>query len=148
MIQRLDHVNIVVSDLKKSCDFFALLGFTIGPKSKLSGSWISEVVALKNVDAEYVALNHPGSQVKIELIRYKSPSLKPTTDSGQANAIGLRHIAFAVDDIESVVDSLILAGVKFYSEIKTYPATGKKLVYFKGPDNILLELAEYPEDHV
>lgn len=148
MIKRLDHVNIVVSDLEKSCNFFALLGFTAEPKSKLSGTWISEVVGLKNVDAEYAALTHPGSQVKIELIHYTSPPLKKTADSSQANASGLRHLAFAVADIESVVNKLTLAGIKFYSEIKMYPATGKKLVYFNGPDDIILELAEYPMDHV
>ena len=148
MIMRLDHVNIVVNDLKKSCEFFALLGFTADPKSKLSGPWISEVVGLKNVDAEYAALTHPGSHVKIELIHYTSPPLIQTSDTSKSNAIGLRHLAFAVADIASVVDKLILAGIKFYSDIRTYPATGKKLIYFKGPDGIILELAEYPVDHM
>ena len=34
-------------------------------------------------------------------------------------------------------------GIEMLSEIQTYPVTGKKLVYFLGPDNILLELTEY-----
>ena len=143
MIQRLDHVNIVVSDLTKAGDFFSLLGFSVSPRSKLSGSWISDVVGLKNVDAEYVALTHPGPKVKIELIQYHSPLSQIPSASSQANQIGIRHLAFAVEDIEAVVGTLKTNGIKFFSEIRTYPATKKKLIYFQGPDGILLELAEY-----
>ncbi|SDP66355.1 VOC family protein [Desulforhopalus singaporensis] len=144
MITRPDHVNIVVSDLKQSCDFFSLLGFTKGPGGRLSGVWISEVVGLENVDADYVELTHPGSRMRIELICYRSPVSGKSPDIGKANRIGIRHIAFAVDNIEATVEKLAAAGVRFDSGIQLYPATGKKLVYFKGPDNILLELAEYP----
>lgn len=138
MIQRLDHVNIVVSDLDKASEFFSLLGFKAGAKSPLSGTWISEIVGLENVDAEYIVLSHPGSKVNIELIHYNFPNSTKSADISKANQIGIRHLAFAVVDIEEQVDKLLAAGIKFMSEVKTYPATGKKLVYFKGPDDILL----------
>jgi len=144
MIQRIDHINIVVSDLEKAQDFFKLLGFISGPKAELSGKWISEIVGLENVKAEYLALSHPDSSVSIELISYYSPHSLPSPDADKAHKIGFRHLAFAVNDIESIVGRLRHEGVDFISEVKTYPATGKKLVYFKGPDNILLEFAEYP----
>lgn len=145
MIKRLDHVNIVVSDLEKAKDFFALLGFADEPVAKLSGKWISEVVGLEDIEAEYIALVHSGSSVKVELIHYLNPQSHATTEVNLANMIGIRHLAFAVDEIETVVDKLQAEGVKFLSDIKTYPATGKKIVYFKGPDNIILELAQYAE---
>ena len=34
-------------------------------------------------------------------------------------------------------------GIEFISSIQTYAKTGKRLVYFHGPDGILLELAQY-----
>jgi hypothetical protein len=37
-------------------------------------------------------------------------------------------------------------GIDFWGEVQTYPETGKKLVYFNGPDGIILELAEYPPE--
>lgn len=59
------------------------------------------------------------------------------------NRIGIRHIAFAVDDIEALVSRLNDEGVSFFSEVRTYPATGKKLVYCRGPEGIILEFAQY-----
>ena len=143
MIQRIDHINIVVSDLEKAKDFFELLGFTSETKAELSGKWISEIVGLENVEAEYLALSHPDSRVNIELIHYLSPTSLQSPDIDRAHKIRFRHLAFAVTDIESIVEKLKHEGVNFLSDVKMYPATGKKLVYFKGPDNILLEFAEY-----
>jgi catechol 2,3-dioxygenase-like lactoylglutathione lyase family enzyme len=143
MIKKMDHINIVVSNLKKAKDFFVLLGFRADPEKELSGKWISEVVGLEEVEAEYIALTHPGSTVTIELIHYTSPQPKYSPKEKRPNTIGLRHLAFAVDNIESTVTKLQAAGIQFMSEVKTYPATGKKIVYFTGPDDIILELAEY-----
>lgn len=143
MIKRIDHINIVVSDLKKAETFFVLLGFEAEPKAELSGKWISEVVGLEEVEAQYIALSHPGSAVKIELIHYISPRSEYTPEGNRPNIVGLRHLAFAVDNIESVVIKLQAEGIAFMSAVKTYPATGKKIIYLTGPDDIILELAEY-----
>ncbi len=59
--------------------------------------------------------------------------------------MGFRHLVFEVDDIHAEVRHLKKAGINFLREVKTYEATGKQLIYFYGPDKILLELAQYPE---
>jgi catechol 2,3-dioxygenase-like lactoylglutathione lyase family enzyme len=64
---------------------------------------------------------------------------------GLANQIGLRHIAFAVDDIKEEVSRIRKKGVRFQSEVKTWERSGKQLVYFFGPDGILLEMAQYQD---
>ena len=79
------------------------------------------------------------------LIEYKSPKSERDPRLGKSNQIGLRHLAFAVDDIETEVRRLTEAGIEFMSSVRTYEKSGKKLVYFHGPDGILLELAEYPK---
>ena len=59
------------------------------------------------------------------------------------NRIGLRHIAFEVENIDEVTEKLKSKGVEFLSPVQTHPQSGKRLVYFLGPDGILLELAQY-----
>lgn len=143
MLKRLDHINIVVSDISKAKEFFLNLGFTEGDSSELSGEWISAIVGLDEVDASYVSLHLPGSETAIELIEYRQPSSNRDPDMSKANQLGFRHIAFAVSDIEATVKKLRQMKVKLLSDIQTYEKTGKRLVYFYGPDGILLELAQY-----
>jgi catechol 2,3-dioxygenase-like lactoylglutathione lyase family enzyme len=145
MIKRLDHLNIVVSDLQRASAFFTLLGFRSSDPAALSGEWISSIVGLKDVQARYVILSHPGSDATIELLEYQNPSSERDADLDKANQIGYRHIAFEVDDIEMEVERLKKSGVKFISDVKVYEKTGKKLAYLYGPEGILLELAQYPK---
>lgn len=56
-----------------------------------------------------------------------------------------RHLAFRVKDIERTVSFLKDSGIKPLSPIQEYAKLSKKLVYFRGPEGILLELAQYPE---
>ncbi len=143
MIHGLDHINIVVSDLDRARRFFELFGFKTLDASALSGEWISRIVQLEDVAARYVRLELPGTACKVELIVYDHPVPEEEVHPGRANEIGLRHLAFAVEDIEQEVARLESAGVGFLSDIHVYEKLGKKLIYFYGPDGILLELAEY-----
>ncbi len=143
MIKKIDHINIVVSDLKKSTEFFIALGFLVKHQSQLSGEWVDLIVGLKNVEAEYVQLALPNTETRIELIHYTSPPSGKDPLMGRSNQLGFRHIAFEVSDIQATVESLKEMGVELLSPIQTYPKTGKRLVYLFGPDHILLELAQY-----
>ncbi len=145
MIRKLDHINIVVSDLEAAVRFFLLFGFESTEPAELSGEWISSIVGLPEVKARYTVLTHTGSITNIELIEYIHPPSGRSADLGVANQIGLRHIAFEVSDIEAEVARLQSRGIKFISGLKVYQRTGKKLAYFYGPDGILMELAETPE---
>jgi catechol 2,3-dioxygenase-like lactoylglutathione lyase family enzyme len=144
VIERIDHLNIVVSDLERTKEFFCLLGFKEGIRSELDAHFLEKVTGIRGARGRFVALHHPGSSVAIELLKFDANTL-PADDLGQADRIGFRHLAFAVADIEETVRRLIEAGVEFLSPIQTWEKTGKKLVYFRGPDDILLELAEYPK---
>ena len=143
MLKKINHVNIVVSNLDEAKAFFIQLGFEVGDESELSGEWISSIVGLPDVKARYVTLSLPGTETNLELIEYVSPPSEKDPNMDRANQIGFRHIAFEVDNIEDEVCRLKEKGIKFLSEIHTYPKTGKRLVYLWGPDSILLELAQY-----
>lgn len=144
MIKNIDHINIVVDNLEEAKAFFTRFGFWELDAAELSGQWISLIVGLENVEARYVALSLPGGATHIELIEYRAPASGRDPRIGMANQMGYRHLAFEVDDIQAEVERLARAGIACISAVQTYANTGKKLVYFHGPDGILLELAEYP----
>lgn len=145
MLKRIDHINIVVRDLNRAKDFFIALGFKVRDQSDLSGEWISSIVGLPGVQASYVALELPGAECALELIEYSNPVGVALDETGYPNTIGLRHLAFEVQDIEAVVAKLKALDARMVGDISVYPKTGKKLVYFYGPDQILLELAQYSQ---
>lgn len=146
MIRKIDHVNIVVTDLRSSVSFFEQLGFVRETGAFLEGEWISEVVGYPGVRAEYASLSIPGTETALELIQYDNPSTLAEENVSRPNALGFRHIAFAVRGIETIHHKLTSMNVRTLSDVKVFPKNGKKLFYFLGPDNILLELAEYADD--
>ena len=148
MLKAIDHINIVVSDLQAAEEFFFSLGFEEQMRSKLSGEKLSLVTGLPNIQAEYVALALPAAQTRIELIQYLHPQGNKDTFLSKANQLGLRHIAFIVENIEEEVKKLKEKGVTLESEIQVWEKTGKKLLYFYGPEGIILEYCEYPNNQI
>ncbi len=140
---KIDHINIVVTDLPAAKKFFLDLGFSIVHEGTLTGGWVDAVTQLKNVKAEYCALRLDAAQTNLELIQYDSPVDDSEEKISKANHHGLRHLAFEVENIEAVVAQLKKRNVTFFSEIQDYAPSKKKLCYFYGPEGIILELAEY-----
>ncbi|MBT8355636.1 MAG: VOC family protein, partial [Desulfofustis sp.] len=114
--------------------------------SRLEGDWISETVGLKDVAARYVKLTLPGDRVSVELLQFDHPPITKISSPGLANTQGYRHVAFRVNDIVQTVSFLKQRGINPLSPIQEYAKLSKKLVYFRGPEGILLELAQYPEN--
>ena len=53
MIQAIDHINIVVSDLESSVKFYTkLLGFEQTNSARLEGDWVEYIEGIKNVVAD------------------------------------------------------------------------------------------------
>lgn len=142
-INKIDHINICVTDLEKAKTFFTdLLDFRVETEGTLEGEWIDKVVSLPDVKAKYAKLTLPDSDTALELIQYYNPVGTRDDKMSQANRIGFRHMALEVTNIEAVYERLKNAGVHIFSELQIYNGK-KKLCYFHGPDDIILELAEY-----
>lgn len=77
----------------------------------------------------------------IELVKFYTPSDEKEFQQPFANTLGIRHICFAVEDIEAVVAKLKKRGTGIFSEIQQYEES-YKLCYVCGPEGIILELAE------
>jgi catechol 2,3-dioxygenase-like lactoylglutathione lyase family enzyme len=151
MLSAIDHVNLVVTDLPRMLAFYRdVLGLKVTKQVTISGDWIGATVGLSGVRAEVVYLDLP-SGPRIELIRYISPEAICIAGVDQPNAIGLRHLAFRVDDIDAAVERLRGAGVKLFSDVQAVPdsqvtyagGVRKRLVYFQDPEGNILELCQY-----
>jgi catechol 2,3-dioxygenase-like lactoylglutathione lyase family enzyme len=140
-IQRIDHVGIIVNDLAAAKAFFLDFGLELQGEGELEGEWLDKIVGLKGVKDAYAFLRTPDGQANIELIQFYSPVAEPDSQPPLANTPGIRHIAFVVEDIEAVVARLKKQGTEIFSEIQTYEDS-YKLCYFRGPEGIILELAE------
>ncbi len=141
MIKGLHHINIVVTDLEEAVRFFGILDFSVFERKVLSGEWIDRVTGLENVKAKYAGLKHESVQAAIELLQYLTPEGEKNPFISSANSIGIRHFAFQVENIEGMIEKLEGLGTEFFGPLQTNPY-GKKMVYIKGPDGIILELAE------
>ncbi len=86
----------------------------------------------------------PDGQLNLELTKFHQPADRESTQQASANTLGLRHIAFVVEGIEDIVDTLKQKGREVFSDIQTYEDS-YKLCYFRGPEGIILELAEQIE---
>jgi len=151
MLRCIDHINIVVRDLAGMLQFYCdVLGLVLSKDVTISGPWIEKVVGLKDVEARVVYLELAEGP-RIELIEYVSPKGDRPPNLGAPNTHGLRHMAFRVDDIDLAASKLREAGVELFSDVQlvsgeqvTYAGgVRKRLVYFRDPEDNLLELCEY-----
>lgn len=140
-IHKIDHVGIVVNDLPAAKAFFLDLGLELQGEVPLEGEWLDRIVGLKNVKTEIVMLQTPDGQMNLELSKFYTPSDESDVRRPMANTLGIRHIAFVVEDIEAIVATLKKKGTEFFSEIQYYEES-YKLCYLRGPEGIILELAE------
>ena len=150
MIERIDHVNLVVNDMPRMIGFYQdALGLQLTKRATISGAWIGAVTGLAQVEAE-VAFLEPPAGPAIELICYRTPPGVRPEGQGVANNQGFRHLAFRVEDIDRLVVKMEAAGVRFLSPVQHVPATQvdyadvrKRIVYCRDPEGNLLELCAF-----
>jgi catechol 2,3-dioxygenase-like lactoylglutathione lyase family enzyme len=140
-IKRMEHVGIVVNDLPAAVDFFAHLGLEPRGQGQVEGDWVERIIALDEVKVEFAMLRTPDGQGEIELVKFHSPPTQPGDPQAPANTPGLRHLAFLVDDIDTVVAGLQARGTELVGELVRYE-NSYRLCYIRGPEGIIVELAE------
>jgi catechol 2,3-dioxygenase-like lactoylglutathione lyase family enzyme len=140
-IQRIDHVGIVIDDLPAAKAFFLDLGLEMVGEGEVEGEWVERIIGLEDVKLDVVMLRTPDGEATIELVKFHAPADENGMQRSSANTLGIRHIAFAVEDIEAMVAKLKKKGVELVGEIQAYE-DAYKLCYVRGPEGIILELAE------
>ncbi|MFJ3387035.1 MULTISPECIES: VOC family protein [unclassified Lysinibacillus] len=140
-IQRIDHVGVIVNDLSAAKEFFLDFGLEVKGEWEMEGELMGYAVGLNDAKVACVGLGTTDGQTWIELIKFYTPSDEKDIQQPFANTLGIRHIAFTVEDIEGVVAKLKKKGTDIFSEIQQYEES-YKLCYVRGPEGIILELAE------
>ncbi len=138
--KKIDHIGIVVNNLEAAKAFFLDFGLEVVGEAEVEGEWVDRVVGLKGVKSAIVVLRTPDGGANLELIKYYSPSAEQESQQ-PPNTVGIRNIAFEVDDIEAVVAELKKKGIESIGEIQQYEQS-YKLCYWRGPEGIILMLAE------
>jgi catechol 2,3-dioxygenase-like lactoylglutathione lyase family enzyme len=141
-IKRLDHISIVVEDLAAAVDFFTALGMTREGAAPVEGPWVDRVNAIENVQVNIVMMRTPDGHGQVELTKFRNPPLVALEPAiAPPNALGLRSVMFAVEDIDDTVARLLSKGGSLIGEVVQYEDK-YRLCYMRGPAGIIVSLAE------
>ena len=140
-IQRMDHVGVVVDDLKAATAFFLELGLELEGEAAVEGRWVDRVVGLDKVRVDIAMVRTPDGHGRLELTKFHTPPATTAEPNAPANTLGLRRIMFAVDDIDDVVARLRAHGAELVGEVEQYEDS-YRLCYVRGPEGIIVALAE------
>jgi len=86
-------------------------------------------------------LQTPDGHGRLELAKFHMPRDPDEHVEARANTPGIRHVAFAVEDIDAVVAGLRARGTELVGELERY-RDSYRLCYVRGPEGIIVELAE------
>jgi len=141
-ILRMHNVLIVVDDLDAAKAFFAELGMELEGEATNEGPWVDSVVGLNDVRCDLAMMRTPDGHGRLELAKFHTPpAVRAEPESAPANALGIRRIMFAVEDIDDVVARLRSHGAELVGEIAQYKDI-YRLCFVRGPEGIILGLAE------
>lgn len=125
------HVAVICSDLERSKHFYVgVLGLEI----------IAEVYRQARRSHKLDLKLPDGTQ--IELFSFPDPPKRPS----YPEACGLRHLAFAVADLDAAVRHLEGHGVEV-EPVRVDEYTGRRFTFFADPDGLPLELYEQDGSH-
>jgi catechol 2,3-dioxygenase-like lactoylglutathione lyase family enzyme len=141
-LKRLDNVLINVEDMTAAKAFFEELGMEVVGETTVEGPWAGKVIGLEDVRADIVMLQTPDGHGRVELSRFHTPpAVRVEPEDAPSNALGIRRIMFAVEDIDGVVSRLRNHGGELLDEIAQYEDL-YRLCFVRGPEGIIVGLAE------
>jgi catechol 2,3-dioxygenase-like lactoylglutathione lyase family enzyme len=140
-VKRMDHVGVVVDDMDAAKAFFAALGLEVQGQGEVEGRWVDGVVGLDGVQVEYAMVDAPGGQGRLELVKFNAPQVLSGDGQAPANTLGIRHVAFEVDDIDAAVATVRAHGGELVGDVENYEDL-YRLCYVRGPERIIVELAQ------
>ena len=103
-VRRFDHVGLTVADLDVVTAFFVALGLEIEGRTFVEGEFLDTVCGIPGSRTEIVMLKPPGDGTRLELSSFVRPDSVPGSPAAMANELGLRNVAFEVNDLQAAVD--------------------------------------------
>ena len=126
MLKNIHHIAIICSDYERSKDFY----------TRILGLEILQEIYRAERDSYKLDLVL-GERYVIELFSFPDPPERVS----RPEALGLRHLAFEVENIEACIERLEWEDVKC-EPIRVDEHTGKRFTFFEDPDKLPLELYE------
>ena len=140
-IKHFDHVGITVSDLDAALGFFTALGLEPQGRQHVEGEFIDTVTGIPGARTEIAMLAPPGGGTCVELSNFERPDHAPGSQDAMANELGLRSVAFEVEDLRATVEQLAELGYRLVGGIGEWEEAWA-MAYVRGPDGITVALAQ------
>ncbi len=126
MLNRVHHISIICSDYERSKAFYTdILGLNI-----IRETYRPERRSYKldiSLNGEYI----------IELFSFPAPPQR----SSRPEAAGLRHLAFEVDNLNIVIETLRKSNI-IAEQIRIDETTNKRFTFIADPDDLPIEFYE------
>ncbi|HMQ37927.1 MAG TPA: VOC family protein [Micropruina sp.] len=142
MAVRMDNVGIVVEDLAAAVQFFRELGLELEGTGMVEGEWAGRVTGLGDQSVEIAMMRTPDGHGRLELSRFLAPPVVADHRRAPVNALGYLRVMFAVDDLDETLARLLPHGAQLVSDEVVRYEDVYRLCYVRGPEGILLGLAE------
>jgi catechol 2,3-dioxygenase-like lactoylglutathione lyase family enzyme len=136
-----DHVGITVADLDSAIAFFVGLGLELEGRMFMEGEFVDTVIGIPDSRSEIAMLRAPDGGTALELSSFVRPDHKPGSPASMSNELGLRNVAFVVDDLQAVIDRLAADGYSLVGGVGQYENVWR-MTYVRGPEGIIVALAE------
>jgi catechol 2,3-dioxygenase-like lactoylglutathione lyase family enzyme len=142
MTVSLNNVGIVVEDLAPAIEFFRELGLELEGQGMVEGEWAGQVTGLGDQRVEIAMMRTPDGHSRLELSRFLEPEVIADHRNAPVNALGYLRVMFAVDDIDDTLTRLQQKGAELVSTEVIQYENAYRLCYIRGPEGILIGLAE------
>jgi len=140
-LKHIDHIGVVVNNLAPAKQFFIDLGFVVQGEAEEQSELLDKVVGMQGTRSQIVFLATPDGQTKLELTKFLNPSEPAVPAESVMYGHGYKHIALVVEGIDEIVADLKAKGMDIFVDVYNYE-NAYKLCYFRGPEGIIVELAE------
>jgi catechol 2,3-dioxygenase-like lactoylglutathione lyase family enzyme len=141
-ITSMHHVGMTVTDLTAAVAFFEALGMELEGKAHMEGEFVDGVIGLDGSNSDIAMMKTPDDRYRIEFSQFQAPSSIDGSSRAPIHALGLRHVAFVVDDLDDTLAHLEPHGAEVVRNVETYENMLRSC-YVRGPEGILIELCEY-----
>src|SRR5216110_3994563 len=141
-LKRMDNVGIVVESLDAYISFFAELGLELEGRAIVEGEWAGRVTGLGDQRVEIAMMRTPDGHSRLEISRFLTPPTIADHRNAPVNALGYLRIMFAVNDIDDTLARLRKHGAQLISSEVVQYRDAYRLCYIRGPEGLLIGLAE------
>lgn len=135
------NMGIVVENLDAAIAFFTELGLVLEGRMPVEGAWSGRVTGVRNQRVEIAMLRTPDGHSRLELSRFDAPAIESDHRAAPVNSLGYLRVMFTVGDLDDTLARLSRHGATVVDEVVNYEDI-YKLCYIRGPEGILIGIAE------